>query len=152
VDDFAGVLRALTDGGVRFVVVGGIAVVAHGHLRGTKDIDVVVDPAAVNLERLRGVLRELGATKQNGSPLGEGDLEAGRPWNLRTALAFVDVLPDRDVPFGELEAAATERRVDGVPVPVCSLEHLVRLKRAAGRTKDVLDLQALRDALGELPG
>jgi predicted nucleotidyltransferase len=56
------------------------------------------------------------------------------------------------VPFAPLRDRASVRRVDGVEVPVCSLDHLVALKRVAGRTKDVLDLEMLREALGDLPG
>lgn len=151
-DDFARVLTALTDGDVEFVVVGGIAVVAHGYVRATRDIDAVLEPSPENLERARLVVRALGSTRQNGTSLGDEDLRPGRPWTLRTAHAFLDLLPDRDLPFGELRAAATERRVDGVPVLVCSLEHLVRLKRTAGRPKDDHDLSVLRETLGELPG
>jgi predicted nucleotidyltransferase len=152
VDDFAAVLTALTEGGVEFVVVGGIAVVAHGYVRATRDIDAVIAPSADNIRRARQVVSDLDATRQDGTPLVERDLAVGRPWILRTKYAYLDLLPDHDVPFALLRDRASVRRVDGVEVPICSLDHLVALKRAAGRTKDVLDLEMLREALGDLPG
>lgn len=151
-DDFARVLTALNDGGVEYVVVGGIAVVAHGYLRATRDIDVVIAGDEANVARTRAVCRGLDATRQDGSPLQEADLEPNRAWILRTSLAYLDILPDREIAFGALRTDAAVRRVDGVPVPICSLAHLIVLKRAAGRTKDRLDLEMLEAALGELPG
>ena len=53
--------RALLTGGVDFVIVGGLAVAAHGFVRGTKDMDIVPDPERANLSRLAKVLRELEA-------------------------------------------------------------------------------------------
>lgn len=150
-DDFAAVLTALKTGGVRFVVVGGIAVIAHGYVRTTRDVDAVIAGDEENLERARAVVTELECTRQDGSPLTARDLRAGRPWILRTRHAYLDLLPATVVPFEDLRRRASLRKVDGVPVPICALEDLVALKRAAGRTKDRLDLEMLRDALGELP-
>jgi hypothetical protein len=61
-------------------------------------------------------------------------------------------MPDgRPVAFEELEARADTRRVDGTPAPICSLADLVALKRVAGRGRDLLDLDELETAHGELP-
>jgi hypothetical protein len=59
--DLAGLIAALNDGGVRFVVIGGIAVSAHGHIRATEDLDIVPAPDRDNLERLGNTLVGLGA-------------------------------------------------------------------------------------------
>lgn len=150
-DDFAAVLNALTEGGVRFVIVGGIAVIAHGYVRATRDVDAVLAGDGENLDRARTVVAELGATRQDGSVLTDDDLQPGRPWILRTRHAYLDLLPDTVVPFEDLERRASARRVDGVLVAICGLADLVALKRASGRTKDRLDLEMLREALGDLP-
>lgn len=150
-DDFAAVLSALKSGDVRFVVVGAIAVIAHGYVRATRDVDPVIAGDHENLDRARAVVAGMGSTRQDGGPLTARDLRAGRPWILRTRHAYLDLLPDTVVPFEDLERRASVRRVDGIPVPICALEDLVTLKPAAGRTKDQLDLEMLRDALGDLP-
>jgi hypothetical protein len=54
-------LAALEDAGIRFIVIGGFAVSAHGHLRAIKDLDIVPAPDQDNLSRLANLLRELGA-------------------------------------------------------------------------------------------
>ncbi len=54
-------LRELVEGGVEFLLIGGVAVGYHGHVRATKDVDVVPNPERENLERLAKVLRELEA-------------------------------------------------------------------------------------------
>lgn len=54
-------LATLDEHGVAFVIIGGFALAAHGVVRGTKDIDIVPDPRADNLERLAGALRSIGA-------------------------------------------------------------------------------------------
>jgi predicted nucleotidyltransferase len=54
--DFAAVLRALADAGVRFIIVGGAAATAHGSARLTQDLDVVYRRDAENLRRLAGAL------------------------------------------------------------------------------------------------
>jgi hypothetical protein len=54
--DLAGLLRELATGGVRFVVIGGIAVAAHRVVRATEDVDVVPDPSLENLDHLCDVL------------------------------------------------------------------------------------------------
>ena len=55
------ILRVLTAYGVDFVVIGGIAVQAHGYIRWTKDLDVIVKPTALNFSRLTEALQELEA-------------------------------------------------------------------------------------------
>ncbi len=61
VPDLAGLLRALNEGGVDFVVIGGIAVSAHGTVRATEDLDIVPDPNKENLDRLADLLVSLEA-------------------------------------------------------------------------------------------
>lgn len=66
-------LRRLIEGDVRFVVVGGLAVIAWGYIRGTRDIDIVPDPDPANLDRLAALLEELGGrVKVDDGHLGAG--------------------------------------------------------------------------------
>jgi hypothetical protein len=61
VPDLAGLLRALVDGDVEFVTIGGIAMAAHRVVRATEDVDIVPEPSAANLTRLADTLVALDA-------------------------------------------------------------------------------------------
>jgi hypothetical protein len=153
VTDFGRLLADLNQAGIRYVVVGGIAVVGHGVVRATRDVDVVV---AVD-EPTAGGLAELtiswGATRPDGSPETRQAPSPGWPLHLRTRHGLIDLLCEREPPLDleGLVSRAQERKVDSVPAPVCSLADLVALKRLAGRPQDLEDLRRLETAHGELP-
>jgi predicted nucleotidyltransferase len=148
---FDELLRRLGDAGVEFVVVGGLAVNAWGVVRGTKDVDVVAAPAAENLKRLAQVAVDAGGHVQQGeaflgSPVSIASaLTGGEQVGIETDLGRLDVVQGLDgVPgYEELRAQATEAEVLGVRVLICSREHLMAMKRAAGRTRDLADLEDL---------
>ena len=76
------ILRVLAAHSVDFVVIGGIAVQAHGYIRWTKDLDIIVRPTALNLSRLSEALRELEAELR-----GPGTLKLTDPQQLRAGAA-----------------------------------------------------------------
>jgi hypothetical protein len=59
VDDIRRICRALDEAGARYVLIGGFAVILHGGLRTTKDIDLLVDPDPANVDRLKRALSVL---------------------------------------------------------------------------------------------
>ncbi len=131
----------------RFVVIGGLAVAAHGFIRATEDLDLVPDPDASNLATIGNTLVGLGATlpTAGGRPFASCDLSPGRNVTLDTALGGVDVVQRAPgLPGYEALAAAAEvSAIDDVEVRVCSLAHLRAMKAAAGRPIDLVDLDAL---------
>jgi hypothetical protein len=154
-------LRALHERGIEHIVVGGFAVNAHGFIRVTKDLDIVPSPAEVNLEKLAEMLRDLDARildtddftgkEMPADPTRTADLEMGGNFCLLTDLGRLDVMQwlsgvDTDDLYGELNRDTLEGSVDGIPVRVCSLEHLRAMKRAAGRPQDLEDLRRLGEA------
>jgi len=151
VTEFGRLLADLNDAGIRYVVIGGIAVIRHGVVRATADLDIVI--ARSDIDRLGELIGRWQATRPDGSPLMADDVEPDRSIHLRTPLGFLDVLasPGGAVGFEGLEARAETRRVDGTPAPICSLADLVALKRLAGRGRDLVDLDELQTAHGELP-
>jgi predicted nucleotidyltransferase len=153
-NDFGAALRDLNQAGIRYVVVGGLAVIRHGSVRATKDVDVAVATDDENLKRLDALIRRWRATNPDGSPLRRSDLRDGGALALRTAHCLVDILSEQmlPAPFAEVLARSDRKRIDGVEAPICSLADLVAMKRASGRGSDVLDLERLRAARGELPG
>lgn len=157
--DASGLLAALGDAGIDFVVIGGFAVSAHGYPRATKDLDIVPAPDAENLERLAAVLQRLNATllgmeefsaEEIVQPDADG-LAMGGNFVLTTISGRLDVMQvvAPDLEFGDLADASVEDEVFGHQVRFCGYEHLVAMKEAAGRPEDLLDLERLRQARGE---
>lgn len=146
-------LERLTEAEVRFILVGGLAMNAWGYMRATQDVDVVPDPDPKNLARLDALLRELGGRVDVGGRLLASDaistfLRTGDRTLVRTELGQVDVLQGLpQVPrYETLEKQAKEIDIDGLSVRVCSLEHLLEMKRVSDRPRDKDDLDALEAA------
>jgi predicted nucleotidyltransferase len=152
---FDELLRRLADADVEFVVVGGLALNAWGVIRGTKDVDVVVSPEIENLRQVAAIAVEANGHVQQGEALlGSrfsiaAALANGAQVAIETDLGRLDVVQGLDgVPtFEELRSRATEAEILGSNVWICSLDDLKSMKRAAGRTRDLADLEDL-DALG----
>ncbi|HEX6152274.1 MAG TPA: nucleotidyltransferase [Solirubrobacterales bacterium] len=146
-------LERLVEAEVRFVLVGGLAVNAWGYLRATRDVDVVPDPDPDNLERLDALLRELGGKVDAGGRLLDSDaittfLRTGDRTLVQTELGQVDVLQGLpQVPrFEDLEKQARSVDIEGLAIMVCSLDHLLEMKRASDRPRDQEDVEALEVA------
>jgi predicted nucleotidyltransferase len=146
-------LERLVEAEVQFVLVGGLAMNAWGYMRSTQDVDVVPDPDRKNLEKLDALLRELGGRVDVGGRLLDAGsistfLRTGDRTLVRTELGQVDVLQGLpQIPrFEELEKEAREIDIGGLAVRVCSLEHLLEMKRASDRPRDKDDLEALEAA------
>lgn len=154
---FDELLRRLVAGEVRFVLVGGLALNAWGVVRGTKDVDIVVDPALENVRRLADLTVAVGGQVQTrdafvSSAFSIAALVAqGERVLIDTELGPLDVVQGLSgVPsYDELRDRATEVEVAGVTIAVCSLEDLRAMKRAAGRTRDLADLEDLDIAHGD---
>jgi predicted nucleotidyltransferase len=143
-------LARLIEADVRFVLVGGLAVNAWGYLRATRDVDFVPDPDPENLARLDAVLRDLGGKVDVDGKLLAGTaistfLRTGDRTLVATELGQVDVLQGlpQVPPFAALEEKAKDVDLDGLAVRVCSLEHLIQMKRSSERARDREDLAAL---------
>ena len=153
---FDELLRRLVAADAQFVVVGGLAVGAWGVVRGTKDVDIVVAPEAENLRRIAAVAVAAGGHVQQGaallgSPVSIASaLAEGRQVAIETDLGRLDVVQGLDgVPsYQELQSRATKAEILGVAVAVCSIDDLRAMKRAAGRTRDLADLEDL-EATGD---
>jgi predicted nucleotidyltransferase len=120
-------------------------------VRGTKDVDVVVSPDSENLKLIAEVAVAAGGRVQRGEALLgtpfsiAAELTSGEQTAIETDLGRLDVVQGLDgVPSYEvLRERASEAEVLGVEVAVCSVEDLRAMKRAAGRTRDLADLEDL---------
>jgi hypothetical protein len=138
------ILETLVAHDVDFVLIGGLAGMAHGSSYPSYDVDVAYSRSRENLERLAAALNELGATLR-GAPadipflLDAKTIENGAHFTFDTPYGAVDILSDPDgaPPYERLAAAAGEPvEVEGVPIRVTSLDHLIAMKEAAGRPHD----------------
>ena len=152
------ILRRLNASGVRYVLIGGLAAKVHGSPTLTVDLDICYARDRDNLERLAAVLGGLGAVLRGAPPdlpsrPDAETLRRGDTFTLRTDLGDLDVLgvPAGTAGFDELTSNASPTEIaDGLSVPVASLDDLIRMKRAAGRPKDRVELEilgALRDEI-----
>lgn len=152
--DLRALLAALNDAEVEFVVIGGVAVGAHGYPRATADLDIVPDPDPDNLKRLIGVLGSLEATlptvgDRRFDPNGDaGAIRRGSNVTTDTAHGGLDVLQNaRGVPaYSILVKDAVDSDLLGVPVRICSLSSLRAMKEPQGRSQDRADLENLPGA------
>ena len=149
--DLRSLLQELNDRDVEFVVIGGVAVGAHGYVRATADLDLVPDPDPENLSRLVETLDSLGATLPTAGNRrfdpGQDAKVVRRGGNVTADTRFggLDVVQLADgVPtYSQLDQDAVESDLLGVPVRVCSLTRLREMKAAQGRAQDQADLENL---------
>ncbi|MHB1860887.1 MAG: hypothetical protein ACYCUM_12425 [Solirubrobacteraceae bacterium] len=154
-------LLALRGAEVEFVVIGGVAVGVHGFVRATKDLDVVPDPDAVNLERLARLLTaieaqhvglgDFSAEEFHYDPTDPAQLAEGGNFRLKTSLGPIDIMQwvdgiEAEHAYAELASEALHVSFRDTEIRVSSLDHLRAMKQAAGRTQDLEDLRQL-DAL-----
>ncbi len=159
--DAAALLRRLGDANVEYVVIGGLAVIAHGVQRFTNDLDICPEPGAANLGRLARVLEEDEARHLGIGDLDEGEfpfdptkpeeLAEGGNFRLLTSNGVLDVMQwipgiAGDHAYPQLAEQSITGVAFGIPLKVCSLEHLRAMKRAADRPQDRQDLADLEAA------
>jgi hypothetical protein len=153
VTDFARLLKCLTDGNVEFIVIGGFAATAHGSAHVTVDLDVVYRRTRENMARLAEALEPLEPYLRGAPPglpfrLDAATIGRGLNFTLRTTAGDLDLLGEAagggnyDVllPYSDI------RQLLDVECRFINLEMLIRLKRAAGRPKDlerIAELEAL---------
>jgi predicted nucleotidyltransferase len=152
--DFEGLLRRLLEGGIDFILVGGLAATVHGSARATFDIDVVYDRSPANIDRLVRALAPLepylrGAPRGLPFSLDAPTISRGLNFTLETTLGDLDLLGEvtGGGQYADLLPHTEEVSLFGSSCRCVTLDKLIDLKRAAGRPKDneiLAELEALR--------
>lgn len=153
-------LRVLDRHGVRFVVIGGVAAMAHGSPIITQDLDICYERTQDNMDRLAAALQELHARLRGVDDdvpflLDGRTIAAGDHFTFVTDVGAIDcMVTPSGAPGGyrELRPNAVPTDLGDLEVPVASLDDLIAMKRAAGRPKDLVELEhlgALREELEE---
>ena len=145
------ILEVLAEHAVDYVIVGGLAVQTHGHVRTTVDIDVFPRPDPSNLARLADALNALDARVLNpgseGLKIDATMLPRATLWQLATRHGSIDVLHDAPgaPPYDALRAGALEIRLGELKLAVAGRDDLIGMKRASGRPVDLEDIAALTE-------
>ncbi len=157
--DFRGVIAALVDSQVDFILVGGAAATAHGAARLTQDIDIVYSRAADNIARLVQAFHDH-QPYLRGAPPGLPFRWDARTFSNTLNLTLTTNLGDVDL-LGEITGGGRYEDLLGDTIEIelyekrclcLGLKRLIEVKQAAGRPKDfeaIAELQALAEARGE---
>ena len=146
------ILHVLAEHSVEFVVVGGVAVQTHGYMRPTRDLDIIPRPDLANLSRLGEALAELGSRLHGTQrPVDITDpqvLKRSALVPLVTTYGRLDVINIESTAgrlgrYPELRERAIDVDLDAIQVAVIGLDDLIRMKKAAGREQDRIDIGAL---------
>lgn len=156
-------VRAWNEARVRYLIAGGLAVVAHGFLRFTADVDVILDPEEDNLRRAMEALAKLAYVPRAPVGLMEfADAAKRRAWAFEKSMTVFSLRSDRhpetevdlflESPLDFSEAYGRAARFalgDGAEATFLSRRDLIRLKLEAGRPQDLADVSELRRLGGE---
>lgn len=153
-------LQLLDDGGVDYVLVGGLAVTMRGYQRLTMDVDVVLAMTPANLKAFIDTAKNAHLEPVMPVALDAlADPQLLDQWHAEKGmLAFairhpeqqstvIDILIRPSVPFEELKRNSQPMAVGNLRVPVASIHDLIRLKTGTGRSKDALDIEELKKLL-----
>jgi predicted nucleotidyltransferase len=140
--DFKDFLKLLNSKNVEYLVIGGYAVSYHGHPRSTGDMDVWVAVTPTNAQRIVEVLHEFGFNEKNVSV--ELFLTQNQIIRFGIPPIRIEIMTSiSGVEFADCYRSRITDIVDGVPVNLINLDDLKRNKKAAGRHKDLGDLESL---------
>lgn len=156
--DFESIFECLNEAGIRYVCVGGIAVLLHGVDRLTADLDLVVELTPDSSLRTIETLLAAGyRAKIPADPRGFANLETRRQWireKHMQVLSFwdstrkrpdVDIFVEYPLEFETLYTQAVPVALERSNCRIASVEHLIAMKRRAGRDKDLKDIKELQD-------
>lgn len=140
--DFSEFLGCLNQHQVRYLLIGGYAVGLYGYPRYTKDLDIWIEASRENAEKVVKAIESFGFASLGLKA--EDFLEAGTVVQIGYPPVRIDLLTKPSgVEFAECYENRQEFEVDGIRIPLISLEDLRKNKRASGRSQDLADLERL---------
>lgn len=159
------IFAALDEARVDYVVVGGLAVILHGYLRATADLDLALglsgDNPARGMQALAGIglqprlpvlLEDFADAAKRDDWRRNRNMQVFPLWDPANPLRSVDVFIEEPIEFRSLLAAAIDKDLDGVPVKVACIPHLIEMKLRAGRPRDLDDIAKLREIMAATEG
>ncbi len=153
------IIQALNKDRVDYLVAGGVAVVLHGVIRMTADLDLVLDLDTGNLKKFLSTIKTLGYRPR--VPVSEKDIldpKKRRQWieeknmialsfyNPKNPILLLDVLIDQEslpLRFEDMKQRSVKYKIGRLSVPLVAVDDMIVLKKAAGREQDKADIEAL---------
>ncbi len=155
--DFQKIFEALHSAQVKYLVVGGVAMALHGHLRYTRDLDLAVDLSSDNLVRALEALASLGYRpaapvdivefidpNSREKLIKEKNMVVFSLWSEKLRATEVDLFARMPFEFSSVYTRKKDFEIDGIPVSSVSLEDLIQMKEDAGRHIDQEDIKQLK--------
>ena len=152
------IFDALNSNGVDYVVVGGVALVLHGAVRLTADIDLMVHLEEGNLTKFVKVMKELGyrpkvpvkaedfiSAENRARWINEKNMKVFSFFHLEKAVNLVDVFVEEPLDYTAIRSKAVEIMSGNVSIPIVSIDDLIKLKQISGRPQDIADITALEE-------
>jgi len=140
--DFKDFLRLLTSYNVRYLLVGGYAVGYHGYPRATGDMDIWIEMSESNSINVASAFRDFGMLDEAISK--DLFLEKNKVIRIGVPPVRLEVITSASgVDFNECYSNREVVEIDGIPINLISLQDLKKNKRAAGRHKDMEDMEHL---------
>jgi cyclohexa-1,5-dienecarbonyl-CoA hydratase len=162
VNDFERCLNVLLDGGIEFIIIGGVAMYAHGSAQLTRDLDICYERSRENIERLAAALspyhpRLRGAPEDLPFHFDASTITKGMNFTLATDLGDVDLMGEVKGlgQYDQVRTSSIALELFGRSCKLLSLDGLIRAKRATGRSRDaaaVAELEALRELTSQASG
>jgi hypothetical protein len=151
--DYLGIFRELNELGIRYIVAGGMAVNFHGVPRMTYDIDLILDLENENLSKFLVKVQswgfepkmpvdimDLADAEKRGDWIENKHMKAFNLVNTSWAISEIDILIDTPVAYKDAVKKVVHYKLDGIVIPTVSIEHLITMKRHAGREQDKADV------------
>lgn len=153
---FEDIFRRLQANDVDYLVVGGVALMLHGVVRMTADLDLMLSLREDNLQRFVAIMKELGfrpkvpvpadslvSEKNRRAWAEEKNMQVFSFYHPEQPISLIDVFVTEPIPFSELKKTFVSKSLDDVTIPVVSIQNLIKLKKLAGRPQDLEDIKAL---------
>lgn len=148
--------KELHNAGVRYLVVGGVAVILHGFVRATADLDLMVALDKPNVLIFLGLMKNKGYRPKAPVPIESfADAETRKAWIAEKGMKvfslyhperleeLIDVFVEEQIPFKEAYERRKISQIGSTPVSIMEIPDLIALKRKAGRPQDLQDIVGL---------
>lgn len=139
--DFKEFIELLNKNNVRYIIIGGYAVVYHGYVRSTNDIDIWIDIRKDNIKKVIKALDEFGFSSLN---ISEADFSPNQIIQLGYPPNRIDLITTpAGIDFETCYESREQIRIDNITIKFIDLENLIKAKKASGRTRDLADVEEL---------
>ena len=154
--DYLGIFKAFNEKGIKYLVVGGIAVNLYGIPRMTYDIDILIDMSDSNIEQFLNLMKEWGFKPRVPVPIDDfADKNKRNDWvqnkNMKAftfinpdwAISEIDIIIESPIVYDKAIINSVKLTVADVIIPVISINDLIEMKKNSGRTHDQIDIEYL---------